>query len=717
MRHLPDAALLLCLHYYTVMAKRPAPVPQKRTQPVAQKPKPASVVADSKPEGDKTRWWQFGLIVLVVTILCYWPSLDNQLVNWDDDPNITENVNIEQTGLIPWGQTVRNIFDIEKGSVIGNYNPLPIFTFALEKKWADGQISERLIHTNNLILHLLTVWLVMLLLWRMGIGRWGVLVGGLLFGIHPMRVESVAWATERKDVLFAAFFFAALLCYDQWVKTEDKSRKIGFYAAMVGLATLSMFSKVQAVTLPLSMLALDYWYRRPYSWGLIFEKIPFWLLSLIFGLTNLFTLGSNTAVGIFKSLGIVAANYAPQLVSINDDSGVTNFNALDRMCIGMYSFCVYLYKLVLPYPMSPLYPYPKPLPIYVYLAPLFFVAAWAGVWWLWKRDRRMWVFGVLFFWFNVMFLLQWFGAGQGYLADRFTYVPYFGMFAVAAYYFEKGLAREEWNTILKVGAGIITVGFAFWTVRQVEVWQNGETLWTHVMKYEDKTNSLPYWNRGQYRRKLGKFETALQDYSQAIAIEGKKPELYNSRGKTYFDMGTNGKYKDQSRELISKAIADYDAGLALPNIPAKAKAETLINRGAAHGALGNFEKTVSDINEGLALDSLNKNGYFNRSIAYYTLRQYDKALADYDRYLTFDPVNGNIWYESGMIQRAMGKNEDAVRRLNKAIQYNPNLAIAYLERARAYAQAGNKTSAQQDYQRAQNMGVKLDEMDSRLMTQ
>jgi len=699
------------------MAKRPTPAPQKRTPAPAPKPKTAAATAAPKSGESRTAWWQFGLIVLVVTALCYWPSLDNLLVNWDDDPNITENVNIEQTGLIPWGQTVRNIFDIEKGAVIGNYNPLPILTFALEKKWADGQISERLIHTDNLILHLLTVWLVMLLLWRMGIGRWGVLAGGLLFGIHPMRVESVAWATERKDVLFAAFFFAALLCYDEWVKSENKTRKLWLYAAMLGLGTLSMFSKVQAVTLPLSMLALDYWYRRPYSWGLIWEKTPFWLLSLIFGVTNLFTLGSATGVKLFKALGVVAANYTPQLVSINDDSAVTNFNAFDRMCIGMYSFCVYLYKLLIPYPMSPLYPYPKPLPVYVYAAPLLFIAVWVGVWQLWKRDRRMWVFGILFFWVNVMFLLQWFGAGQGYLADRFTYVPYFGMFAVAAYYFEKGLAREEWSTLLKVGGAVAALGFAFWTVRQVEVWQNGETLWTHVMQYEDKTNSLPYWNRGQYRRKLGKFDTALQDYSQAIAIEGKKPELYNSRGKTYFDMGTNGKFKDQSRDLISKAIADYDAGLALPNIPAKAKAETLINRGAAHGALGNFEKTVSDINEGLALDSLNKNGYFNRSIAYYTLRQYDKALADYDKYLTFDPVNANIWYEGGMIQRAMGKNQDALRRLNKALQYNPNLAIAYLERARAHAQSGNKAAAQQDYQKAQNMGIKLDEMDSRLMAQ
>lgn len=700
------------------MAKKPAPAPPKRPQAQTQTAKPKTPSTTPSAETTRSGWLPVGILVLVITAFCYYSSLNNGLVNWDDDPNITENPNIEQVGMVPWGQTVSNIFDIQKGAVIGNYNPLPILTFAMEKRWSGNVINERLIHTDNLLLHLLTTFLVMLLLWRMGIRRWGVLAGGLLFGIHPMRVESVAWATERKDVLFAVFFFGALLCYDQWLKSENKSRKLWLYVAMLGLGLLSMFSKVQAVTLPLSMLALDYWYRRAYSWQWILEKTPFWLMSLVFGIVNLFTLGSGTAVSLFKKMGLVASNYVPELVSINDDSSVTQFNLLDRLCIGMYSFCVYLYKILIPYPMSPLYPYPKPLPWQVYAGPVAFIAVWAGVWWLWQRDKRAAVFGIVFFWFNVFFLLQWFGAGQGFLADRFTYVPYFGIFAAAAFYFEKGLEKDQWKSLLQVAAAVVTLGCCILTVRQVNVWENGETLWTHVIKFEGTTNSLPYWNRGQYRRnKLGKFDLALQDYTQAIAIEKNKPELYNSRGKTYFDMATSGKFQSEARDLLSKAIADYDAGLAAPSITPKNRAEILINRGAAYGALNNFEKTIIDITEGLSIDPANKNGYFNRSIAYYTLRQLDKALADYDKYLEFDPFNANIWYESGMIQRAMGKNDDSIRRLNNAIKYNPNLGLAYLERARAQAQAGNKAGAQQDYQRAQQMGLKLEAMDAKMLEQ
>jgi len=508
-----------------------------------------------------------------------------------------------------------------------------------------------------------------------------------------MRVESVAWATERKDVLFAVFFFAALVYYVRWLKTEDRSKKTRFYLIMLALAILSLFSKVQAVTLPLSMLALDYWYRRPLNFKLIWEKIPFWVLSLIFGLINLYTL---------KQQG-----------STNDD--VTNFNIVDRLCIGAYSFCVYGYKLVFPYPMSPLYPYPKPLPIYVYLAPIVFAAICFGVWRLWKQDRRIWVFGILFFFFNVMFLLQVFGAGQGYLADRFTYVPYFGFFAIAAVLYEQYSADPRRRQSLQIALGVVGIVCAAWTVRQIGIWKNGETLWTHVIKFEGASNSLPYWNRAQYFRGQSNYPQALKDYTEAININKEKPELYNSRGKTYFDMAMSGNFQAQAKDLAEKALADYTMGLSKASKDKVARAELYVNRGAAYGAAGNIEQSIQDITEGLKLNPENKNGYFNRSIAYYNAQKFDLALADYAEYLKYDPFNANVLYESGMLLRSLNRNEEAIENLSKAIKAQPGLGIAWLERARAYTQAGNKAAAMQDYQRAKQLGVKLDQKDVQMM--
>lgn len=676
------------------MSKKKALAPTPKTQPKAKAGQPIGEAARSNG------WFTYAAVVLAITAACYIPSLSNALVNWDDDPNITENPNLEMVGKgQSWGTTIANIFDIDRGAVIGNYNPLPILSFAIEKSISGGEFDEgfvKLVHFNNLLLHLLVVFLVMKLMLAMGFGNWGSFVGGLLFGIHPMRVESVAWATERKDVLFAVFFFAALIYYVKWLRQGEKgSPRTGTYIWMLLFALLSCFGKVQAVTLPLSMLVLDYWYKRPLNFKLIWEKAPFWGISLAFGLINLYTLG--------------------QQGSTNDD--VTNFNILDRLCIGAYSLCVYLYKLFIPFPMSPLYPYPRPLPVYIYAAPLGVAALAFGMWRAWKSDNRIWIAGGLFFLFNVMFLLQILGAGQGFLADRFTYVPYFGLFMILAWYYEHFSQDSSKKTMMQAILGVVGVVFAIWTVKQIGIWKNGETLWTHVMKYEQKSNALPYWNRGQYYRGQGNFEAALKDYSQAVEIDVKNPELLNSRGKTYFDMAMSGKFKNKAGEYVQKALSDYTEALSKPTIKNKSKAEVLINRGAAHGATGNNTQAIADITEGLKFDPDNKNGYFNRSIAYFSTQQFELALKDYQKYLEYDPNNANIWYEQGMLQRSMNRNNEAIQALDQAIRLNPNLGIAYLERARAKAQSGNKAAAQQDYQRAQQMGLKTNELDQKLMAQ
>jgi len=684
------------------MAKKPTSASSK---PVSTK----SAKAPNMGSGEEN-WFTLALVVLAITAACYLPTLRHGFVNWDDPKNIMENENLLRVGKgQTWGTTISNIFDLEKGNVIGNYNPLPILTFAVEKSLNGGEFSPALTHFTNLLLHLLTVFFVMKLLLGMGIGRWGVFAGGLLFGIHPMRVESVAWATERKDVLFAVFFFAALVYYVKWLYqtkgAESANAKVayekgpgtGTYAIMVLLALLSGLSKVQAVTLPLSMLALDFWFRRPLKFNLILEKAPFWLISLAIGLINVHTLR----------------------VQGSTDDNITNYSFLDRLCIGAYSFCTYVYKAVFPWPMSPLYAYPKVLPWTVYAAPLGFLAACVAFWWAWKKGLRTWVFGVAFFFFNVMFLLQIFAAGQGFLADRFTYVAYFGFFAIAAYYVDTFMKFEGSKGKVQAIIGVVAVVFGLWTVRQVGIWKDGYTLWTHVMSQDEgqkERSSLPYWNRGQFlRNERGDYEAALKDYTKAVEMEPTNPELLNSRGKTYFDMAASGKYKAQEKSLIDKAIKDYTEALSKPKITPASKSESLSNRGAAFGMAGMPNESIRDISESIKLDSTNKNAYANRSIAYLNTGQYEKALNDYQSYLKYDPNNFNFWYESGMVQRVMKRNEDAIKSLDRALQLNPKLSIAYLERARAKAQAGNKTGAQQDYQKAKQMGTQMEAMDNQLL--
>jgi tetratricopeptide (TPR) repeat protein len=669
---------------------------------MAKKPRSASAVkAQSGPSssaqagGSDFKWLQLPLVVLAITAACYLPSLNNNYVNWDDTANITENPNLLLVGKgQSWINTISNIFDLDRGNVIGNYNPLAILTFAVEKSLNGGEFSPELSHTINLLLHLLTVFMVMRLLWSMGFGRWGVLTGGLLFGIHPMRVESVVWASERKDVLFALFFFWALIYYVKWLKQSEtgESRKRTYWIMLV-LALLSCLSKVQAVALPLSMLALDYWFRRPIHVTLIWEKTPFWLLSIAFGLINLYTLGVQGSDNI-------AANY---------------YSFLERLCIGAYSYCTYLYKALFPYPMSPLYSYPNQLPWTIYAAPAGFALVLAALVWAWKKGQRVWVFGVLFFTFNVMFVLQIFSAGQGFLADRFTYVAYFGLFAIAAYYVD--IIQHQGNAARKIYAllGSLTLIFGAWTVRQSSIWKDGNTLWSHVADRQaggKEFSILPYVNRGRYLlNERGDFEGALKDFSRAIELAPNNPDYWKIRGKTYFLMAGSEKYKSQKKELLEKAIREYTEAMTKPGITPQSKSDALVSRGAAYGTLGLIQQSLSDLTESIELDPNNKTAYANRAVAFMNLGQYERALTDYEQCVRLDPANASMWYECGMMQRSLKKNEEAIKSLNFAIKLNPKNGLAYLERARAKAGFGNYTGAKEDYQEAQKRGIQLESAD------
>jgi protein O-mannosyl-transferase len=699
-----DAALRQALATFAAENRHPhmakkQPAPAKNISPA----RPKTVASATQKSSNWLNLWPFFVVALLVTTVCYWPALSHDLVNWDDAPNIYENPNLARVGKgEPWSATFDNIFDLEKGNVIGNYNPLPIFTFALEKAAAGGEFGPKmyqLIHRNNLLLHLGVVFFAMRVLLLLGLGRWGALVGGLLMGIHPMRVESVAWATERKDVLFAFFFFASLECYIRYLKTANSGRKTLFFVGSMLLAGLSLLSKVQAVTLVGSMVLVDYLLRRPLDGRAVADKLLLVAASAAIGMANLHTLRVQG--------------------STNDD--VTGFGLAERLGIGSWSFCVYVYKLFIPYPMSPVYPYPKPVPVYVYAAPLLFFAALGGLVWLFLKGHRRAVFAIGFFLCNVVLLLQFFGAGQGYLADRFTYVPYFGFFCGAAWVFEHFFEKEKYRTACYATLGLLTVVYAAWTLRQVGIWKDGETLWTHAMKFEfdAKTgryqSALPFWNRGQHRRTIAQktknlklYESALADYTQGISVNPKDGNLYNSRGKTYFDLAMGGLVTDQAKrsEYLAKSLGDYDQAVKLAQkTSGRDISEVYVNRGSAKGASGQLTAALADLNKGAELDPNNKNAYFNRSIVYYQLNKPNEAIADYTKYLTYEPNDQNILYERGMLRRGMNQATEAMADLTRAIQIKPDFGLAYRERGRVYLMLGNNESARADFQKAQQYGA------------
>ena len=632
---------------------KPANTKSSKT-PVKKKKRKSSAKSPSLTIG--SGWLVF--IALIATLIVFIPSLNNDFVNWDDDVNLYENENTN-------GLNAENIKNIFTTGVIGNYNPLPIFTFAVEREIAG--LNPTLFHTTNLILHLLCVLLVfqILRLWRLK-PIWA-LMGAILFGLHPMRVESVAWITERKDVLFGFFFLAAIWQYLLWIRKED--RKVWRYIFILILFLLSLLSKIQAVALPLALLAIDYWVERPIRWKLIVEKIPHFVLSLATGILGVIMLQSEGSI----------------------DGSADIFNFFDRLFIASFSLLTYLYKLIIPYPLSPLYPYPAALEWFHYASALLPVVILGLLMWSYRRGRPIF-FGMLFFLVNVVFVLQLVGAGQAYLADRFTYIAYLGLFFVVCWYLQKWTGDNIQFQSVGVGASIIALGiFAFITFNQNKVWENGETLWTHVLQYHDDT-PLPYGNRGYYYREQDEFLKSIEDYTKAIELKPDAANYYNSRGKSFFDMGN-----------AQMALNDFNMAIRYD----KSTPEYYINRGGAFAASNQMNQALDDFNVGIGLDPNYPNGYLNRSLLYFNSGRLELALQDYDAYLNLNPGNAEIWYERGLVKRQLRRSREALFDINQAIQLNPNDARYYIERARLYKVFQNPAAMQQDIQQARALGATI----------
>ena len=596
--------------------------------PAAQRP------VAGRPPGT-ARAWPYLLPALALAVAVFGQTIGFDFVNWDDDVNVLENR----------GVTTFDLRAILLDDVIGNHNPLAILSFAVEYALVGAKAG--LYHANNLLLHLANVALVFFLGRRLRLGLPAAGLLAALFAVHPMRVESVAWVTERKDVLFAAFYFGALLLYERRRQAGDDR---AWHWGVAALFALALLSKIQAVSLPLTMMCLDYLRRGRLGWSDVLAKAPYLAMSLAVGLVGVFALGSSG--------------------SLED---ATNYTFLERLAVGAYSYTVYLAKSVWPYEMSPLYPYPAELPTRAYGGFAVVALALAAMAWGYLRGRTALTFALAVFTVNVMFMLQVLSAGQGYLADRFTYVGYFGLFWGFAYGAQRlagggerppGSAQGKWRPPVLAVAGIYVLACAVVAFRQTRIWENGGTLWTHVTSLYPGA-ATAYGNLGQYLRDRGDLEGALEQFDNAVRTGPTKGAYLNSRGKLFFDRGE-----------VGRAIEDYTEGIRRE----PALAELHINRGAALAQQRRYDEALGDINRGLELEPGDFNGLLNRSLLYYTVDRLPEAVADYTAMLAQRPERYDLWQERGSIRASYGELDEGIADLREALRRSDDPAKTELYR-------------------------------------
>lgn len=558
-------------------------------------------------------------LILIITFAAKSPVIFNGFINRDDPAYITENPIIRDFSAAGIGR----IFSTPE--YMADYHPLTLTLFSLEYHFfGDDALGY---HVVSLLLHLMITALVFLVVLRLSEQTSIAAIASTLFGVHPANVESVAWASEQKDLLYGLLYLISLLSYILYVRNNQSTKQ---YIISLVSFVLAMLAKMMAAPLAIVLFLVDYLVHREFTWKTLIEKLPFIAAALFLG---------GLEMNAHKEIGAM----------LNDIS----YGALGRSVLASYATLGYIGKLVAPLNLSAYYPFPFPpgsMPApYAFYG--IFVLIGIVLCILTARRTRTVLFGFGFFLLNVAVILQIVPAVGAFMADRYTYIASIGLCYLAAVGIVhlKSL-RAAWRTPVWVAfaAYVIVLSASSWN--RCYVWRDGLTLWDDVLgKYPDV--AFMYVYRANARKLPEQSAPALADIDRAIQLQPDLGIAFYSRAYITSTLGNQ-----------PATIEGYTRAIDLHYQPVK----SYTNRGSAQTAAGKYREAIADYSSALRLDPAYFDAYFNRANVYAALGDYKSAIADYDNAIGLNPQDGETYYNRGISHARAG---------------NPSAACADLARA------------------------------------
>jgi protein O-mannosyl-transferase len=452
-------------------------------------------------------------LILTVVFLAHSLSLNNGFVNWDDDVHLTENPAVLSLDA-------SNIKEIFTTTVNHTYIPLTVLSFAVEHYFFG--YNPLFYHLNNILLHLVVTALIIAFARRLGLSFVAAGLAGLIFGIHPLHVESVAWVTERKDVLYAVFYMLSLLVYLRYLD----ARRAKYLILSIMLAVLSMLAKPMALSLPLVLVVCDWFYAGRLKWRDIFNK--FYYLAF---------------------LGPIAwATYVFHADMVEPQ-------AWSNVLVWIWCFMFYLGKFLVPGETMLFYPLPFPVALHnpSYLFTIIYFIAFCALLWIGRRNRLL-LFAAMFYTVSIFFLLR-FNVTLDGVADRFMYLPSAGWCMFVAVAVEKAWANSKRNIPVFYGIlialAMVLSGAVAQTQARTLVWRDSVALWSNQLEGNTQTGTwAAYTKLADAYAEQGKLPEALNAYQRAIERKGNVADPYFGMADVYKTMGD----LDEAAALYAEAL-------------------------------------------------------------------------------------------------------------------------------------------------------------------
>ena len=579
--------------------------------------------------------WVLIAVIALSIIYVYHNALHGELTNWDDNGYITDNMELRSLNL----DRVGAIFGQYR---MGNYHPLTMLCYNLLFHFF--RLNPLPYHVFNILVHTLNSLLVFYLIFLFAERkRFPAFVAALLFAVHPLHVESVAWIAESKDVLYTLFYLAALIA---WIHYQ-KNRSGKYYLVALLFFVLSCLSKAMAVTLPLILLLWDVWKRKKLRWDRneLIEKLPFFVIALIFGIIALSAQESTNAIG-----------------------QVTTTNFYQQILIAGRGVWFYIYKMILPVHLSAFYPYPilngSLLPTPYLLSPVIVLALIYGLYQAWRKNNWLVVFGLSFYLINIAQVLQLLPVGSAVAADRYFYLSSVGLFYIMGMWCETLRAKQP---ELAIGL-VVVLGCVLALIAQnrTAVWQNSLRLWQSVLQeYPDYPGaSVAYNNIGMIYRRLNQLDLAHQNVQKALALDPQYGLAYKNLGGLY---GKTGDLKNAEKYLLLAArYSPKDEGI-------------FNNLGIVYAMTGKKEQALAEFNKALTLNPLDAEAHSNIGSLHLEQGRLQEAIPWLEKSLELNNEAIEPWLQLGNIYLSMGKKEEAVKKYRAAALLGSPVAINWLQ--------------------------------------
>jgi tetratricopeptide (TPR) repeat protein len=590
------------------------------------------VTASSDRSPDKGRVPFVCLALVLVTCAVYWPVHANDFVNYDDNTYITENEHVLH-GLnwpdIKWAFTTAH----------GGYaHPVTWIAHQLDYQvfgaWAGGH------HLMNLAIHVANTLLLFLLFWRLTPHLWPCAFVAILFSIHPLHVESVAWIAERKDVLSGLFFLLTLHAYAAFATT----RQVRHYVVALCLFVLGILSKPMLVTVPFVLLLFDYWplgrmtfhrserdaASQPGVGRLILEKIPF---ALVAGAWSILTFLLQ------KEAGVVGQQELPL-----------------RIGNAIVSYATYLWNTFWPLDLAVFYPYPAALRWETVLVAAAFLTLVSVLCIIRRKNSPYLLAG--WFWYLGMLapVIGVIQAGAQAHADRYTYLPQIGIWFGLSW--EIAALTKSWSIrrqLLSVTAAIVIALLMVRTWNQTAVWRDSESLWTNALAVSSDSLVVHY-NLGHVVGQKGRYDEAIHHFTEALRIQPDYFDALLNLGITLYDQGKAAeaiRYFHQALEVKpDSAKAHMQLALALVKqrkgdeaLQEFYKAQELdpnqplirVNLGLMLAHAGKLSEAAAQLTEALRLDPNSAEAHNNLGLVFLMTGQPEKSLPHFLTALDLKP--------------------------------------------------------------------------------